>query len=71
MSISFLKSGSFNLHDGRNHILSFIFFGHAYSKFPGQGLNPHHSSDNTGSLTCYATKELQCCLIEMIKTVQQ
>ena len=28
-------------------------------KFPGQGLNQHHSSDNTGSLTCWATRELQ------------
>ena len=34
-------------------------------KFPGQGLNPHHCgdpshfSDNTGSLTCCTTRELQ------------
>ena len=27
---------------------NFVFFGHAYSlyNFPGQGLNPYHSSDN-------------------------
>ena len=37
---------------------------HGMRKFPGQGLNPHHSSDlshksdNTGSLTCCATREL-------------
>ena len=30
-----------------------VYFGHAHSmqKFPGQGLNPHHSSDNAGFLT--------------------
>ena len=27
-------------------------------KFQGQGSNLRHSSDNTGSLTCCATKEL-------------
>ena len=45
----------------------FGFFGHAYSiwQFLGQGLNARHSSnlscctDNTGSLTCCTTRELQ------------
>ena len=44
----------------------FLFFGlnHSIWNFPGQGLNPHHSSspsccsDNTRSLTHCATKEL-------------
>ena len=47
-----------------------LFFGGMW-KFPGQGLNPCHSSDlsrcsgNAGSLTCRATRELPenlCCL---------
>ena len=35
-----------------------FFFGctHGLWKFPGQELNWHHSSDNTGSLTCCATR---------------
>ena len=45
----------------------FIYFGHACSmqKFPGQGLNPHHSSDpshsddNTRCSTCRTTRKLQ------------
>ena len=45
----------------------FFFFGHAWGrwKFPDQGWNPCHSSnpthcsDNAGSLTCWATRELQ------------
>ena len=44
----------------------FFFFlvgalvGHAHStqKFSGQGLNLCHSSENTGSLICWATREL-------------
>ena len=28
-------------------------------KFPGQRLNPSHSSDNASSLACWATRELQ------------
>lgn len=28
----------------------------------GYGLNPHHSSNNAGSLTCYAMRELLLCL---------
>ena len=37
-------------------------FGRAHSlgKFPGLGSNPCHSSDNTRSLTYWATRELQC-----------
>ena len=36
------------------------FFGHALGvrKFPGQGLNLHHSSDNASSLTHWTTREL-------------
>ena len=36
------------------------FFGraHGMQKFPGQGSNPHHSSDYTGSPTCYTTRKL-------------
>ena len=48
--------------------LSFIIGPTARGNFPGQGLNPHpncnlsHSSDNTGSLTHWATRELfPCC----------
>ena len=39
----------------------FFSFSHAHNmqKFPGQGLNLHHSSDNTRSLTCWATREFQ------------
>ena len=39
----------------------FFFFGHVHSmhKFPSQGSNLHHSSDNTGSLTYWATNKLQ------------
>ena len=42
----------------------FFFFGHVHHmwKFPGQGWNLHHSSnqsDNTGSLTHCVTRELQ------------
>lgn len=37
-----------------------FFFGPTYSmwKFPGQGLNLHHSSDSAESLTYWATREL-------------
>ena len=36
-------------------------FGHVYGiwKFPGQGLNWCHSSDNAGSLNCCVMRELQ------------
>ena len=39
-----------------------LFFGHDHGiwKFPGQGLNPCHSRDNTGSLTCWTTREVFC-----------
>ena len=39
---------------------SFFFFGCTCStwKFPGQGLNPCHSSDSTRTLTHWATREL-------------
>ena len=39
----------------------FFFFGNTRSmgKLLGQRLNPSHSSDNTGSLTHWATRELQ------------
>ena len=45
----------------KTFLFYFIFFGHAYGmwKFPGQGSNLHYSSNNTGSLTCWATRELQ------------
>ena len=38
----------------------FFFFGHACTmgKFPGQGSNLRHSSDNVRSSTCWATREL-------------
>lgn len=38
----------------------FFFFGHTLitQKFPGQGLNPGHGSDNARSLTHQTTKEL-------------
>ena len=41
-------------------ILFICFFGCAYSiwKFPSPGLNWSYSSDNAGSLTCWATREL-------------
>ena len=53
----------FNIASMKN----FFIFGHACHiwKFPSQGLNsihshdPSHSSDNTGSLTYCATRELQ------------
>lgn len=32
---------------------------HSIEKFPGQVLNPSHSSDSPGSLYCWATRELQ------------
>lgn len=35
----------------------------AWQKFPGQGWNPHHSSDNARWLTCWATSELWGVLI--------
>ena len=48
------------------HVFPWLFFGHAHSmqKFPGQGLNARHSSnqslssENTGFLTHWATREL-------------
>ena len=45
--------------------ICFFFFGHTYGigKFPGQGLNLHHSSDNAGPLTHWATRELPVCSI--------
>ena len=51
------------------------FFGcaHGMCKFPGQGLNPCHSSklsrssDNAGSLTCCAIRELLKCRIFIIQ----
>ena len=38
----------------------FCSFGYAYGlkKFPGQGSNPHHSSDTTRSVTHWTTREL-------------
>ena len=65
-----------------NFYLFFVFFGCAcgMQKFPGQGSNLHHRtdpschcSDNTGSLTRWATRELchlifrtqqSCCLLD-------
>ena len=43
----------------------FYFIGHIHGwwKFPGQGLNPHHSSDNAGSLTCWATRVRPCAFL--------
>jgi len=48
---------------GTVHFISLFFSGHAHSmrKFWDQGSNPHHSSDNTGPLTCCATRELLNC----------
>ena len=55
----------------RKEILFFFFFffffvlvvvvgrAHSIQKFPGQGLNQGHSSNNVGSLTLCATRELQ------------
>ena len=52
---------------GNSYFYLFIFFfGHPFIfaypcatyKFPGQGLNPHHSSDNARSLAHCATREL-------------
>ena len=50
----------------RKLVILILFFGctHGMQNFPGQGLNPSHSSDpghcsdNTGSLTHCATREL-------------
>ena len=41
-------------------LLAFFFFGcvHSIHKFPGQGSNPSHSSDNTGPPIRCATKKL-------------
>ena len=44
----------------------FLFFCgcvHRTLKFPGQGSNLNHCSDNTRSLTCYATGELPGLLV--------
>ena len=57
--------------------LFFYYFGHALGmqKFLGQGLNPHHSSDlsqcsdNTGSLTHWATRKLWEGLFFKAKTL--
>ena len=38
--------------DGSSQSFFFFFFGHGMWKFPGQGPNPCHRSDNAGSLTC-------------------
>ena len=47
----------------------FFFFGHYHHmcKFPGQGLNLYHSSDNAKSLTPCATTEL--CLSFSLKDI--
>ena len=55
-----------NENGPRDSFFIIIFFGHAHGmwKFPGQGLNSHHSihlshcSDSARSLTCCATREL-------------
>ena len=57
----------------------FPLFGHTHDiwKFPGQGKNPHHSSnpshstDNAGSLTPRATRELQSILVFCVKKLSQ
>ena len=36
-------------------------------KFPGQGSNPSHSSDNTRSLACGATRELPRMVLDLQK----
>ena len=43
------------------HTTEYVFFGQALGiqKFLGQGWNLSPSSDNAGSLTCGATRELQ------------
>ena len=44
------------LHNGETHL--FFFWPCPWHvRVPGQGSNPSHSSDNTGSLTCWATRE--------------
>ena len=62
-----LVFGLGNIRLSSSHPLSFFFFGHTcgMSKFLGQGSNLRHSSnlshssDNTGSLTHWATREVQ------------
>ena len=46
----------------------FLLFGHAHGmqKYPGQGSNPCHSSNNAGYLTCWATRELHKLTILLI-----
>ena len=47
--------------DRISFFFSFFVFGytHGKQKFPGQGSNPWHSSNNARSLTHWATRELQ------------
>lgn len=47
------QQGSYTL------MMLFFFLGLALGmwKFPGQGPNPRHSGDNTGSLTCGSLKQ--------------
>ena len=44
-------------------IIIIINCAHSMQKFLGQGLNLPHSSDNTGSLTRWATRELPGLLL--------
>ena len=49
----------------RNSFFFNYFFGctRGIEKFPGQGLNLCHSCHNTGSLTCYTTRELPSSMV--------
>ena len=49
----------------------FFFFGypHGIQKFPGQGWNLHHSSDNIRFLTCWGTRELWLYMWEKDKPI--
>ena len=53
------------------YFIYFLSCTHRMCKFLDQGSNLHHSSDNTRSLTCWATRELpDQCILESHKRKQ-
>ena len=57
-----------SIHMGRTLPTQSLFlpsFGctHGMRKFPGQGLNPCHSSDHAASSACWVTRTLPTCII--------